>query len=105
MHFCGVVAVAFKSEIVFESADGEEYCQRGFTMTIGVNTSDIRDAFDLIYHVVNSEAKQITEAFLIDQIEIQHIDKDDWDEEILESVGDFNKKVYYVSGKVFYSDD
>ena len=105
MHFSGVIAVRFNQEIKFEAEDGDIFPQRGFTIVVGCNASDIRQAFDLICNVVEREAQSITDMFELEQLEIQHIDEDDWDEEIKEQIGDFSKEIYYVSGRIYYSDE
>lgn len=105
MHFSGIAAVRFFHKIELETEDNELHPKRGFTVVIGCNSVNIRKAFEIICDVVEKEAKTINNNFEIEQIEIQHIDIDDWDENIIKSVKNFEEEIYYLSGKVFYADD
>lgn len=102
MHFSGIVAVRFTNILELKSDDGDVFKQRGFTIVIGCNAPNIRRAFELICNVVEKEAASITDSFELEQMELQHIDKKDWDKDIIKKIKDWEKEIYYVSGKVFY---
>lgn len=109
MHFQAQMTVVLHEPIkVIDEADAEDIA--GYIIMIGVNAPDIVTAAKYA-HEVALRPKQADGSFreydgIVDHVEIRRIEKEDWDDAILEGAKKIDQEgVYYSTGLIFFGPD